>query len=33
MGKNGGYILDTGIQIIPDVPIENIVALIDEVKN
>jgi len=33
MGKNGGYILDTGIQIIPDVPIENIVAFIDEVKN
>ena len=33
MGKNGGYILDTGIQINPDIPIENIIALIDEARS
>ena len=32
MGKKGGYILDTGIQIIADVPLKNIIALIDEAR-
>ena len=33
MGKNGGYILDTVIQINPGIPIENIIALIDEARS
>jgi len=32
IGKNGGYILDTGIQIISDVSLTNIIALLDETK-
>ncbi|MHC4122993.1 MAG: uroporphyrinogen decarboxylase family protein [Planctomycetota bacterium] len=33
MGKNGGYVLEPGITIQDDVPIENIIAMIDEARN
>jgi uroporphyrinogen decarboxylase len=33
MGKGGGYILEPGITIQADVPIENIVAMIEEARN
>ena len=33
MGKNGGYILETGITIQADVPPENLFAMIDEAMN
>ena len=32
MGKDGGYILEPGITIQADVPIDNIIAMIDEAK-
>ena len=32
MGKGGGYILEPGITIQADVPLENMVAMIDEAK-
>ena len=32
MGRDGGYILEPGLTIEPDVPFENIVALIDEIR-
>lgn len=33
IGRNGGYIFSNGITIQADVPLENIVALIDEARN
>ncbi len=33
MGRGGGYILEPGITIQDDVPLENIVAMIDEARN
>ena len=33
MSKGGGYILEPGINIQADVPLENILALVETVKN
>ena len=33
MGKGGGYILEPGITIQADVPIENMIAMIDEARS
>jgi uroporphyrinogen decarboxylase len=33
MGRGGGYILEPGITIQADVPIENIIAMIDEARS
>ena len=33
LGKGGGYIVGGDHAILPDVPIENVLAMIDEAKN
>jgi uroporphyrinogen decarboxylase len=32
MGKGGGYILEPGITVLADVPLENIIAAIEEAQ-
>ena len=32
MGKDGGYLLEPGITLQSDVPIENLVAMIEEMR-
>jgi hypothetical protein len=32
MGKGGGYILEPGITAQDDIPLENILAMVDEAK-
>jgi hypothetical protein len=33
MGANGGYILEPGITLQADIPIENMAAMIDEARS